>query len=91
MHCEHWIELLPTTLVQAAPGYLPDFLTTAWPTPETQELGLLGLLHVDMELFIFHTCLPCLELGDTLLLGVCDEQRVASEEQFSRHTNAELM
>ena len=56
-----------------------------------QELGLLGLLYVDMELFTFHTCLPCLELGDTLLLGVCDEQQVVSEEKLPRYTNAELM
>ena len=85
MHCEHWTELLPTTLMQAAPGY--DSMANT----RNQELGLLGLLHVDMELFTFHTCLPCLELGDTLLLGVCDEQQVASEEKLSRHTNAELM
>ena len=86
MHCEHWIELLLTTLEQAAPGYLPDFLTTA--NTRNQELGP---LHVDMELFTFHTCLPCLELGDTLLLGVCDEQQVGSEEKLLWHTNAELM
>ena len=38
MHCEQWIELLLTTLEQAAQGYLPDFLMTAWPTPETKNL-----------------------------------------------------
>ena len=38
MHCEHWIELLPTPLEQAAQGYLLDILTTTWPTPEIRNL-----------------------------------------------------
>ena len=70
---------------------LARFLDDTMANTRNQELGLLGLLHVDMELFTFHTCLPCLELGDTLLLGVCDEKQVVSEEKLPWHTNAELM
>ena len=38
MHCEHWIELLPTPQQQAPQGCLPDSLKTSWPTPETRNL-----------------------------------------------------
>ena len=34
--------------------------------------------------------LPRLELGDTLLLGVCDEHQVNSIEKLPRHTSDEL-
>ena len=88
MHCEHWIELLPTPLEQAAQEYFARFLDDSMANTRDQELGLLGL---GMELFTFHTCLPCIELGDTLLLCVCNEQQVASVEKLPRHTNAELM
>ena len=50
----------------------------------------LGFLHVDMESFTFHASLPCLELGDTLLLGVHDEHQVISLERLRWHTCAML-
>ena len=39
---------------------------------------------------IFHTSLPCLELGDTLLLGVHNEHQVISVEKLPWYTSAEL-
>ena len=69
-------------------GVFARFLDDSMANTRDQELGLLGL---DMELFTFHTCLPYLELGNTLLLGVNNEQQVVSAEKLRRHTNAELM
>ena len=72
-------------------GVLARFYDDSMANTRDQELGLLGLLHVYMELYIFRTCLPCLELGDTLLLGVCDEQQAVTVEKLPRHMNVELM
>ena len=50
----------------------------------------LCLLHVDTAPFSFNANVPRIELGDSLLLGVCDEQQVISVEKLQRHTSAEL-
>ena len=46
LYCDHSIELLPTTLRQAAQGCLPDFFRTSKPNSRDQELGL---LHIDKD------------------------------------------
>ena len=46
-------------------GVLDRFLEDILVITRDQELGL---LHVDTEPFTFHASLPCLELGDTLLV-----------------------
>ena len=50
-------------------GVLARFVEDILVMTKDQELGL---LHVDTEPFTFHATLPRHELGDTLLLGVCD-------------------
>ena len=50
----------------------------------------LGLVHVDMEALISHYTLPCLELRDTLLLGISDEHQIISLEKLPQHTSVEL-
>ena len=42
----------------------------------------LGHLHVEMEPFTFRASVPCLELRDTLLLGVCDEYWSSVQRSF---------
>ena len=92
MHCEHWIELLLTALEQAAQGYLPDFLTTAWPTPETKNLVYLVFFMLTWSSLLsipaFHAL--SLEIHSSWVF-VIDEQQVVSEEKLPRYTNAELM
>ena len=88
MHCEHWIELLPTTLEQAAPEYMPDFLTTAWPTPETKNLVYLVFFRLTrsslLSILAFHAL--SLEIHSSWVFVMNN-----GEEKLPRHTNAELM
>ena len=46
----------------------------------------LGLLDIDVEPFTCHTRLPCPELVDTVLQGVCNKHQVISVEKLPRHT-----
>ena len=48
MHCEHWIESLPTLLQQTAQGYLPDFLRTSWPTTEGKNMVFFMLTRIPL-------------------------------------------
>ena len=50
----------------------------------------LGLLHVDTEPFTFHASLPCLKLGDTLLLGVLWWAPGYQLENLPWHTSTDL-
>ena len=82
------MEILPTPLKQTdSTGVLARFLEDILVITRDQELGL----HVDMEPFTFHASLPCLELGDTLLLGVRYEHQVISVEELPWYASAELM
>ena len=60
---------------------MPDILVIT----RGQELGL----HVDMKPFTFHASLPCLEIGDTLLLGVRNEHQVISCKMLLQLANNE--
>ena len=82
--CASWMELLLSPPQQTAQGYLPNFLANT----RDQEFGI---LHVDTEPITFHASLPCLELGDTFLLGLRYEHPVISIEEFPQHTRSEPM
>ena len=48
-------------------------------------------LHVDTEPFTCHASLPRIALGDTPLMGVCDEHHVVSIKKFPLYTSVEFM
>ena len=58
------------TTITDSPGTFARFLGEVQVITRNQELGH---LHVNTAPFTSHTSLPHLELGDTLLLAVCDE------------------
>ena len=69
-------------------GVFGRFLEDILVITRDQELGL---LHVESEPFTFHASLPCLELGDTTLLGVRDEHQVISVEELPCYASLKLM
>ena len=60
-------------------GALARFFRLSRPMTETRKLGL---FHIDMEPFTFYTSHACLELGDTLLLGVRNQHQVMTVHQW---------
>ena len=79
LHCKHSMQFLLPPLQQTTQGYPTDFFKVIKTNNRDKELGI---LHADMKPFIFHANLSRLELGDTLLFGVCDKQQVISIERL---------
>ena len=82
-----WTQTYTVNTGRSCTVVLARFLKDITTITRDQELGL---FHVDMEPFAFHTSLPHLELEDTLLLGVCNEHQVINVKKFPRHTSVEL-
>ena len=78
--------IVATLLQQTAQGYMPDFIRTCTSRSTSETCSF----YVDTEAFTFHASFPCLELGDTLLLGIHDELQVINIEKLPWHPSMEL-
>ena len=69
-------------------GVFAGFLEDTQAKTRDKELGR---IYADTELFTFHASLLCLELGNTLLPGVCDEHQVINIDTSPRQTRANII